>query len=103
MSKIYSDNIEKARMLVNGMTANLDTLSPYGITKEQLDNIAAIAGEAEKMSEELDAMRAVLSTKTAEAREKLEALKTAVKDAKTVAKTNFDQLKWIKFGIADKR
>lgn len=32
MSKIYTDNVEKARMLVKGVTENFDSESSLGIT-----------------------------------------------------------------------
>lgn len=32
MSKIYTDNVEKARMLVKGVTENFDSVSSSGIT-----------------------------------------------------------------------
>ena len=103
MSKIYEENIDKARTIVDGMTANLGLVAPYGVTQAQLDEIASLAAETERLNVELDAMRKQVSAKTAVARAKLDALKDAVRAVKLVAKTNFEQPEWARLGIVDKR
>lgn len=62
-----------------------------------------LAEETAVMSNELDVLREVVKQKSSAANAKLMKLTQQLQLAKQVIKTNFEQLSWVNFGIADKR
>ena len=62
-----------------------------------------LAEETAVMSNELDVLREVVKQKASAANAKLIELTQQLQLAKQVIKTNFEQLSWVNFGIADKR
>ena len=62
-----------------------------------------LAEETAVMSNELDVLREVVKQKASAANAKLMKLTQQLQLAKQVIKTNFEQLSWANFGIADKR
>lgn len=62
-----------------------------------------LAEETAVMSNELDVLREVVKLKASAANAKLIELTQQLQLAKQVIKTNFEQLSWVNFGIADKR
>ena len=103
MSKVYTDKVEKAQSLAEGLKRNFDKVKGLGITEQQIQNMVDIAAETAEMSKELDELREVVKQKASAANAKLTELTDCLRDAKHVVKTNFDQLSWINFGIEDKR
>ena len=103
MSKVYSEKVEKAQSLANGLKRNFDKVKSLGITDEQILNLMKLAEETAAMSKELDALREVVKQKASAANAKLTELTQQLQFAKQVIKTNFEQLSWVNFGIADKR
>ena len=103
MSKVYSEKVEKAQSLANGLKRNFDKVKSLGITDEQILNLMKLAEETAAMSKELDALREVVKQKASAANAKLTELTQQLQLAKQVIKTNFDQLSWVNFGIVDKR
>lgn len=103
MSKVYSEKVEKAQSLANGLKRNFDNVKSLGITDEQILNLMKLAEETAAMSKELDALREVVKQKASAANAKLTELTQQLQLAKQVIKTNFEQLSWVNFGIVDKR
>lgn len=103
MSIVYSEKVEKAQSLANGLKRNFDKVKSLGITDEQILNLMKLAEETAAMSKELDALREVVKQKASAANAKLTELTQQLQLAKQVIKTNFEQLSWVNFGIVDKR
>ncbi len=103
MSKVYSEKVEKAQSLANGLKRNFDKVKSLGITDEQILNLMKLAEETAAMSKELDALREVVKQKASAANAKLTELTQQLQLAKQVIKTNFEQLSWVNLGIVDKR
>ena len=103
MSKVYSEKVMKAQSLAEGLKRNFDKVKGFGITDTQIGQLIALAEETSVMSEELDGLREVVKQKASAANAKLTELTDALRDAKQVVKTNFEQPIWIDFGIEDKR
>ena len=62
-----------------------------------------LAEETAVMCKELDDLREIVKQKASAANAKLIELTQQLQLAKQVIKTNFEQLSWVNFGIADKR
>ena len=103
MSKVYCEKVEKAQSLANGLKRNFDIVKSLGITNEQIQNLMKLAEETAVISKELDDLREVVKQKASAANAKLMELTQQLQLAKQVIKTNFEQLSWVNFGIADKR
>ena len=103
MSKVYSEKLEKVQSLANGLKRNFYIVKSLGITDEQIQNLVKLAEETAVMSNELDVLREVVKQKASAANAKLMKLTQQLQLAKQVIKTNFEQLSWVNFGIADKR
>ena len=103
MSKVYSEKVEKAQSLANGLKRNFDKVKSLGITDELIQNLVKLTEETAVMSNELDGLREVVKQKASAANAKLMELTQQLQLAKQVIKTNFEQLSWVNFGIADKR
>ncbi|MBQ8190507.1 MAG: hypothetical protein IJZ45_01935 [Bacteroidaceae bacterium] len=103
MSKTYSIQIEKARTLLDGLRKNYNCVSPYGVTNKALNQLEREAAEADRMNDELDALRAQVSEKSSVANQKLNDLRIHLQELKGVVKKNFDQTRWEALGVPDKR
>ena len=67
MSKTYLNQVEKTKMLVNGLSDNQTLVRNVGISDEQVAELSQIAAEAEVLNKAVDDLRAALSVKTREA------------------------------------
>ncbi|MBQ8520962.1 MAG: hypothetical protein IJ456_06245 [Bacteroides sp.] len=103
MSKVYSEQVQKAQMLAAGLRKNYEQVKSRGISSEQIAKLEEDAKKAARMNEEVEALRAEVSTKAARANKKLTEMKNNMQDAKQIIKRCFDQEKWIDFGVMDKR
>lgn len=103
MSKVYDENVRKALTVAEGVRRNLEVLSQYGITKQQIDALVAVANDTGAKSAEVDELRKIVAEKASIARVSLESLTVGLREIKQVIKRNFEQPKWIDFGIEDKR
>jgi hypothetical protein len=103
MSKVYSEQVQKANMLVVGMRKNFDLVKNHGITLEQLSQLEEAAKAATDMNREVEELREKTSAKAAEANQKLIEVKDTMRDVKRIVKGYFEQTKWESFGILDKR
>ncbi|MBQ8592986.1 MAG: hypothetical protein IJ467_01655 [Bacteroidaceae bacterium] len=103
MSKTYDLQVEKARLLVEGLKKNYQQVAPYGITESALSKLADDANETERLSNELDALRVQVNEKASIANHKLNELREELQEMKQIIKKNFEQTQWESLGIPDKR
>ena len=103
MSKTYLNQVEKTKMLVNGLSDNQTLVRNVGISDEQVAELSQIAVEAEVLNKAVDDLRAALSVKTREANRKLVELREKTLAAKRVIKRCYEPERWQNFGILDKR
>ncbi len=103
MSKTYSIQVEKARVLAKGLRENLELVKTYGVTSEALDALERDAAETEQADNELDALRAEVSAKASAANQKLNGLREQIQSLKLIVKKHFDQPRWEALGVPDKR
>lgn len=103
MSKTYSLQIEKARLLVDGMRKNFDAVKGLGVTEEIISSLEQKSQEADQLNDELDALRLQVAEKASVANKKLNDLRIQVQELKQLVKKNFDQTRWESLGIPDKR
>ncbi len=102
MNKIYTDQIEKAHSLSDGIRQHKEKLQKQGISlhTETLDNCRRAL---EEIAQKQDDAEAVLKEIRNEAHKLLEQVKEQIADIKTPIKLNFPFEAWAQFGIADKR
>lgn len=103
MSKTYLNQVEKTKMLVEGLSANQILVRNVGINDEQVAELSRIAAEAEVLNKAVDDLRAELSVKTREANRKLIEVRKKTLAAKRVIKRCYEPERWKNFGILDKR
>lgn len=103
MSKVYTEKVAKAQSLAEGLKRNFDSVKQLGITEEQIATLVKISEETSVMSEELDELRNVVKQKASVANAKLMDLTDILRDLKSVVKINYEQQRWIHFGVEDKR
>ncbi len=103
MSKVYTEKVAKAQSLAEGLKRNFDSVKQLGITEEQIATLVKISEETSVMSEELDELRNVVKQKASVANAKLMDLTDILRDLKSVVKINYEQQRWIDFGVEDKR
>ena len=103
MSKVYSEQVQKAQMLAAGLRKNYELVKNRGISSEQIAQMEKDAKEAARMNEEGEVLRAEVGAKAARANKKLTELKNNMQNAKQIIKRCFDQEQWQDFGVMDKR
>lgn len=103
MSKTYLNQVEKTKMLVDGLSAHQILVRNVGINDEQVAELSRIATEAEVLNKAVDDLRAALSVKTREANRKLIEVREKTLAAKRVIKRSYEPERWKDFGILDKR
>ena len=103
MSKTYLNQVEKTKMLAEGLSANQAIVRHVGINDEQVAELSQIAAEAEALNHAVDELRAALSVKTREANRKLVEVREKTLAAKRIIKRSYEPERWKEFGILDKR
>ncbi len=103
MSKTIDLQIEKSRILIEGLRKNMDALRDKGFNNEELDAMGAELEALHVANEECDAMREQLSVKVKRMNEILLSVKEKFGEKKKVIKGYYPQEEWIKYGVQDKR
>lgn len=103
MSKTYDENVRKARAIADGIGRNLSKLKSYGISQSTIDALIEAANDTATKGTEVDELRKLVNEKASSARAALLNLTDRVRDVKQIIKRNFEQSKWLDFGIEDKR
>lgn len=103
MSKTYSDQLNKAKVLVAGLKRNYEQIKNRGISLEELNNFGNAISEAEKLNSEVERLRLETSEMVTQANRKLITVKDKALEFKRIVKRYNDISKWADFGVMDKR
>ena len=103
MSKTIELQVEKSRVLIEGLSNNVAELGDKGIRQEELDAMTAELAELAKVNEECDAIREALTAKVKEVNTKLLVVKDKFAEKKKIIKNNYPQEAWSRYGVMDKR
>ena len=103
MNKIFTDQIQKSTMLVNGINANKVLLRTKGINVDKVDTLSRLSNQLTREGEKLDEMLKALSAQRKVCNTILEELKSELLTSKKSIKERFDQERWQSLGITDKR
>ena len=103
MSKTIELQIEKSRVLIEGLSKNIGALTSKGITDSSLESMTKDLEKLALANEECSRVREELSIKVKHMNSILTTVKEAFADKKRITKTNYPQEHWIRYGVQDKR
>ena len=102
MSKTIDLQIEKSRVLIEGLGKNIETLRDKGIASEELQAMAADLERLKLSNDECDKIREELSRKVKAMNDILTTVKEAFAEKKRIIKINYPLEQWIQYGVQDK-
>ena len=103
MSKTYSNQLDKAKVLVAGLRRNYEQIRSRGISLENLTDLENAISEAEILNGEVERLRSEINEALAAANKKLITNKDRTLEYKRIVKRYNDMSKWADFGVMDKR
>jgi hypothetical protein len=103
MSITILNEIDKAKVLVDGMRNNLDKAKELGIDAPALDRLETAFTDLKIKDDELDALRRRATLKVKENNELLADMKEQMLSMRKAVKQNYPQQEWMSFGVQDKR
>ena len=103
MSKTIELQIEKSRVLIEGLSKNIGALTSKGITDSSLESMTKDLEKLALANEECSRVREELSIKVKHMNSILATVKEAFADKKRIIKTNYPQEHWIRYCVQDKR
>ncbi|MBQ2950274.1 MAG: hypothetical protein IJE12_04410 [Prevotella sp.] len=103
MSKTIDLQIEKSRVLIDGIRKNLGVLEDKGFNNEELDLMCQELNALKAANDECDAMREQLSAKVKNMNSILKRVKDVFAEKKRIIKGYYPQEEWIRYGVQDKR
>ena len=103
MSKTIDLQIEKSRVLIDGLRKNIDALRDKGFDGGELDTMTADLEALRQANRECDAIREQLSEKVKAVNDILAGVKEQFAEKKRIIKGYYPQEEWIKYGVQDKR
>lgn len=103
MSKTYSDQMDKAKVLVAGLRKNYEQIKEHGISLDELSMLERAIGEGENLNKEVERLRSETSEMSAQANRKLITVKDKSLELKRIVKRHIDIDHWKDFGVMDKR
>lgn len=103
MSKTIELQIEKNRVLIEGLSKNIEALRAKGISEDMLQKMSQDLSLLAEASGECDRAREELSGKVRRMNEILTSVKEAFVEKKSIIKANYPHEQWIKYGVQDKR
>lgn len=103
MSITILNEIDKAKVLADGLRKNLDKVQSLGVTAQQLDRLEQTYGELKSKDDALEALRRQATLRVRENNEMLADLKAQMLAVRKVVKEHFPQQEWLAFGVQDKR
>ena len=103
MSITILNEIDKAKVLVDGMRNNLDKAKQLGIDAPALDRLEKAFTDLKIKDDELDALRRRATLKVKENNELLADMKEQMLSMRKAVKQNYPQQEWVSFGVQDKR
>ncbi|MBE6303280.1 MAG: hypothetical protein E7089_05030 [Bacteroidales bacterium] len=102
MNKIYSDPIEKAKMLIACVEKQKNILQGKGVSID-VDALSKACELLEEAGEKQAAVESELKVLREDAHRKLDVLKALYTEFKTPIKQNFSPEVWSVFGLPDKK
>lgn len=103
MSKTIDLQIEKSRVLIDGLRNNIDALRDKGFSNDELDAMSADLDALKQANEECDSIREQLSAKVKNVNGILAGVKEKFAEKKKIIKGHYPQEEWIRYGVQDKR
>jgi len=103
MSKTVELQIEKSRMLVEGLRKHLTSGKGGGVTNEEINRMEEDLKTLEAANAEVDRIREELSPKVKQMNDVLAKVKTLYADKKKALKGYYPQEQWADYGVPDKR
>ncbi len=103
MNKIYSDPIEKAQLLIEGLKKNRSYLQTKGYDLSVIERLEQACEEMTREGEAVAAEEEALSKHRAQCHRILNRLKTDLLAGKGGIKQMFEQEQWSQYGVPDKR
>jgi len=103
MSKTIDLQIEKSRVLIDGIRKNLASLEDKGFSAAELDKMEADLVALKAANQECEAIREQLSAKVKHCNGILDNVKAVFADKKKTIKGYYPQEQWLRYGVQDKR
>lgn len=103
MSKTIDLQIEKCRVLIEGLRRNMAEVADKGVNAQGLDELERNINTLKEAGQECDALRADLAEKVRRMNKILASVKETFIETKKKVKTNYEQYEWSRFGVMDKR
>lgn len=103
MSKTIDLQIEKCRILLDGLRHNMSAVADKGISVQGLDELELNINALKEAGQECDTLRAALGEKVERMNKILASVKDSFIETKKKIKANYEQCEWSKFGVMDKR
>jgi hypothetical protein len=103
MSKTIDLQVEKSRVLIDGLRKNLNALRDKGINSDELDRMLSDLESLRVANEECDKSRLALSAKVRTMNAILVNVKEKFAEKKKIIKGYYPQEEWSKYGVQDKR
>lgn len=103
MSKTIDLQIEKSRILIDGLRNNIDTLKDKGFSIDELNVMSAELDALRQVNKECDSIREQLSSKVKHLNMILTGVKDKFAEKKRIIKGYYPQEEWIHYGVQDKR
>lgn len=103
MSKTIDLQIEKSRVLIEGLRRNIEALRDKGFSTEELDSMSADLADLKQANDECDAIREQLSAKVKNVNGILSGVKEKFAEKKKIIKGTYPQEEWLRYGVQDKR
>ena len=103
MTKSFAQTLSDARLMVAGVSQNLDALKAIGISDSDLAALEAALAETSALDVEQEKLKADLKDCTAKLGDASKALTGQLAAVKKRVKLAIPQTRWKEFGIADSR
>ena len=101
MKGSYADQINAARLLLNGLKNQGKVLAKRGLDDAFAANFDTVLADAQKLDSEQESLKSRLAEKTAELTAKLEEVTKASAEVKKLVKLDLPKQSWKEFGISD--
>ncbi len=88
-----ASQVNKARLMAEGMRGNLTRLQRRGVTTEQIDAGASLAADLERLDQEQEALKSQLQAKTAQVKASQKALQDWYSESRALARLEFGKEK----------
>ena len=88
-----ASQVNKARLMAEGMRGNLTRLQRRGVTAEQIDAGITLAADVERLDQEQEALKSQLQAKTAEVKASQKALQDWYSESRALARLEFGKEK----------